>query len=63
MRTQREFIKLNNCILPYVRFKSKEFNEILKFFRSKTVHAMNTKKILEKSVFFWPKKYNFYYLV
>lgn len=59
MRTQREFIKLSSCILPYIKFKSKEFNEVLDFFKSKTIHAMNTKKVLEKSVLYGSVKYDF----
>jgi hypothetical protein len=59
MRTKREFIKLSSCILPYIKFKSKEFNGALDFFKSKTIHAMNTKKVLEKSVLYGGVKYDF----
>jgi len=59
MRTHREFINLKGCILPYVKFKSKEFNKVLDFFKSKTIHAMNTKKVLETSVLYGGVKYDF----
>jgi hypothetical protein len=59
MRTEREFIKLKECILPKVRFKSKEFNKALDCFKSKTVHAMNTKGVLDVSVIHGGMKYDF----
>ena len=59
LRTQREFIKLKDCILPYVKFKSKEFTKAFDFFKSKTIHAMNTKKVLETSVLYGGVKYDF----
>lgn len=37
MRTIRESINLADCIFPYVKFESKEFNDFLKFFKSKVI--------------------------
>ena len=59
MGTKREFIKLKDCILPKVKFKSKEFNAAYDFFKSKTIHALNTKKVLETSVIYGGVKYDF----
>lgn len=36
-RTYRDEIKLSECIFDYVKFESKEFNELLTFFKTKTV--------------------------
>jgi len=59
MRTQREFIPLGKSILPYIKFKSKEFNSVLKYLRGKTVHAMNTKNVFQESVIYGGVKYDF----
>tara|TARA_R110000851_G_scaffold41011_2_gene103148 strand:+ start:644 stop:2503 length:1860 start_codon:yes stop_codon:yes gene_type:complete len=59
MRTKRTFIKLEKCILPIVKFKSSEFNKALEFFKSKTVHAMNTKGVLDHTVIYKGMKYDF----
>lgn len=36
-RTYRDEIKLADCIFDYVKFESREFNELLDFFKSKTI--------------------------
>lgn len=36
-RTYRDEIKLADCIFDYVKFESREFNELLEFFKSKTI--------------------------
>lgn len=59
MRTQREFIPLSSCILPYVKFKSKEFNGIVDYLKGKTIHAMNTKSVFQESVLYGGVKYDF----
>ena len=59
MRTPREFIPLGTCILPYVKFKSKEFNGILKYLKNKTIHAMSTKNVFQESVIYGGVKYDF----
>jgi hypothetical protein len=37
MRTYRDSIKLSECIFDYVKFESKEFNDLLQFFKGKTI--------------------------
>jgi hypothetical protein len=37
MRTYRHSIDLNDCVLPSISFQSKEFNEILEFFKKTTI--------------------------
>lgn len=37
MRTERSEIKLKDCILPYIKFKSDEFNSLLDFFNSQVI--------------------------
>jgi hypothetical protein len=59
LRTKREFINLKGCVLNKIKFKSKEFNKALDFFKSKNVHALNTKKVLEISVLYGGVKYDF----
>jgi len=59
LRTERDFIKLKECVLPSIRFKSKEFNKALDYFKSKTVHAMNTKNVLDYTVIYGGVKYDF----
>ena len=48
MRTYRDKIVLDECILPYVSFNAPEFKELLQFFRSKVV--VETKGALEYKV-------------
>lgn len=48
MRTYRKGIHLSELIFPYIQFKSKEFNELLKNFESKVVNS--TKGDIEFSV-------------
>lgn len=37
LRTNREFIILAECILPYVKFQTPEFNAMLSYFRTKVI--------------------------
>jgi hypothetical protein len=39
MRTKRSSISLRDCILPYVRFKSPEFNKMLDYFNTKVISS------------------------
>ena len=59
MRTQRDFIQLSTCILPYVKFKSKEFNAVIDYLKGKNVHAMNTKNQFKEVVLYGGVKYEF----
>jgi len=59
LRTERDFIKLKECVLPSIKFKSKEFNKALDYFKSKTVHAMNTKGVLDHTIIYGGVKYDF----
>lgn len=57
MRTYRHNISLNECILPYIKFSSKEFNELLEKYKSKNI--IETKKSLEESVIYKGFQYDF----
>lgn len=57
MRTNRDEIALKDCIFPYIKFKSKEFNELLTKFNSKVIKE--TKKSIEESVVYKGFKYDF----
>lgn len=37
MRTRRDYIVLADCILPYVKFESEEFQSVLDYFRTKVI--------------------------
>ena len=37
LRTPRQYIVLANCILPYITFKTPEFNNVLDYFRTKVI--------------------------
>lgn len=47
-RTYRQHIVLNECILPYIQFKTPEFNQLLEFMRSKVI--VETKGALDYCV-------------
>jgi hypothetical protein len=49
-RTYRKIIKLKDCILPYIKFETKEFNKLLEFFKSKIIDS--TKDAFSYSVIF-----------
>lgn len=57
MRTNREYINLNECILDLVNFKSKEFNTALDKFKSMIIK--DTKGALEFSVKYRGFQYDF----
>ncbi|MHA1199474.1 MAG: hypothetical protein ACTSQF_09130, partial [Candidatus Heimdallarchaeaceae archaeon] len=57
MRTYRRSIDLGKCVLPSISFKSKEFNRILDFFKSKTIDT--TYKAFEESVIYKGFKYDY----
>lgn len=56
-RTYRRSINLGDCVLPNIKFKSKEFNEILDFFKATTI--MTTYKAFEQSVIYKGFKYDY----
>ena len=53
LRTPRDYIVLADCILPYVKFETPEFNKVLDYFRTKVItstkdgfkHSMNFKGV------------------
>ena len=57
MRTYRSSIKLKDCILPYIQFESKEFNNLLRYYKNKTIKE--TKNAIEESVIYKGFKYDF----
>ncbi len=57
MRTWRSSIDLGKCLLPYIAFSSKEFQELHKFFKETTIHT--TYKAFEKSVIYKGFKYDY----
>jgi len=57
MRTYRKSINLNDCILKNISFQSKEFNEILDFFKSTVIST--TYNAFEKSTIYKGFKYDY----
>lgn len=57
MRTNRPTIDLKECILPFVKFKSKEFNKLLDKLKSTTISK--TKNAFSESVIYKGFKYDF----
>jgi hypothetical protein len=57
MRTYRRSIDLGQAVLPSIRFKSKEFNKILDFFKSTVIHT--TKNAFAESVIYKGFKYDY----
>lgn len=57
LRTYRPSIKLEKCIFDYIKFESKEFNELLNTFKTKTVSEL--KGSIEESVIYKGFKYSF----
>jgi len=57
LRTYRESINLNDCILPSISFESKEFKDLLNYFKTKVIS--NTKGAIEKSVVYKGFKYDY----
>ncbi len=55
LRTYHKSIKLSECILPYIRFKSKEFTQLLEKFKSSII--TKTKGAIEESVIYKGFKY------
>lgn len=55
LRTNRESINLVDCIPNKINFKSKEFNELLNFFKSTTINE--TKGAIDKSAIYKGIKY------
>ena len=53
LRTKRDYIVLADCILPYIKFETPEFNKVLDYFRTKVItstkdgfkHSINFKGI------------------
>jgi len=59
LRTKRGVIALKDCILPNIKFKSKEFNNVFEQIKKQKIHALNTKNVFEKSVIYGGVKYDF----
>ena len=59
LRTHRGIIPLKDVILPYINFKSKHFNDALKYFNKSEIDAKNTKGALEYSVLYGGVKYDY----
>ena len=57
MRTYRHYIDLKDCILPYIYFNSKEFNELLEDLKSTVIET--TYNAFEKSVIYKGFKYDY----
>ena len=57
MRTERSFIDLKECIFPYIKYNSKEFNDLLDMLKLKSIKE--TKGELEYSVVYKGFKYDF----
>jgi hypothetical protein len=57
MRTYRNSIKLDECILPYIKFDNKEFKNLLTDFKSKVI--TETKDALSTSIIYKGFKYDY----
>jgi hypothetical protein len=57
MRTYRREIDLGKCLLPYIAFSNKEFQDLHKFFKETTIYT--TYKPFEKSVIYKGFKYDY----
>jgi hypothetical protein len=56
-RTFRKSINFNECILPYIKFKTDIFNQLLNELRSTTI--VETKNAFKKSILFKGFKYDY----
>ena len=59
LRTKRDFIKLKDVMLPYIKFQSKHFNMALDYFKNAVIDASNTKDALKHSVIYGGVKYDY----
>jgi len=59
MRTFRKVIKLNNIILPYINFKTPEFNNLLDRFKTVELDPQNIKGAFKHSVIYRGVKTDF----
>jgi len=57
LRTEREFIKLSECISPKIKFKSKEFNGLLELMKKTTIY--DTKGGFDKTINFKNIKFKY----
>ena len=57
MHTYRDSINLNDCILPYIKFKSDDFNKLLNKLKSKVIRE--TKGSISESVIYKGFKYDY----
>lgn len=57
MRTYRHYIDLNECILPYIAFNSKEFNTLLEDLKTTVIET--TYNAFDKSVIYKGFKYDY----
>lgn len=58
-RTRRTVIKVNDIILPYIKFTTPTFQDLLKKFRTVTINPENTKGSFKYSVVFHDVKTDF----
>lgn len=59
LRTHRDIIYIKDVIFDYISYKSKEFNELLDFFRNVTVKDGVTKNLFKKSVIYKGFQYDY----
>ena len=57
MRTYRKGIRLYDCILPYIKFQSKEFNQLLSKYKELVINE--TKDAIEENVKYKEFRYDF----
>ncbi len=57
MRTHREHIAFDDVILPYVKFQSPEFQNVLDHFRSKVIHASSSGVMVLKGAFNFTQRF------
>lgn len=57
LRTYRHRINLKDCILPYIKFNSNEFNDLLEYLKSTTIHT--TYNTFEKFVIYKGFRYDY----
>lgn len=59
LRTHRDIIYIKDVIFDYISYKSKEFNELLDFFKNVTVKDGVTKNLFKKSVIYKGFQYDY----
>ena len=59
LRTERYSINLNECILPYVKFKTSIFNKVFSGIKNTTVNGFKLKGAFDTKVFYDGMRYDF----